>query len=233
MLRILLAASLLVGIVNHTRSDAQERRAESARLADYVAMRQSEFGQIPSDRQKELSEFADYVGQLSKSGQPVRLNFICTHNSRRSHLAQIWASVAAHHHGVDGIETYSGGTEGTAMNARVVAALTRAGIEVSSTSDVDATNPKYLVRFATDLEPLTCFSKAYDESPNPSADFCAVMVCSDADTNCPIVRGADKRFAITYIDPKVADGTPQEAETYDERCSQIAREMLYVFSLIK
>ena len=33
-----------------------------------------------------------------------------------------------------------------------------------------------------------------------------------------------------FVDPKVSDGTPEEAATYDERCAQIAREMLWVMT---
>ena len=47
------------------------------------------------------------------------------------------------------------------------------------------------------------------------------------------MRGADRRFAIPYEDPKVADGTDAEAARYDERSLQIAAEMLYVLSRAK
>ncbi|MCK4776283.1 MAG: protein-tyrosine-phosphatase, partial [Candidatus Krumholzibacteria bacterium] len=63
-------------------------------------------------------------------------------------------------------------------------------------------------------------------------DFCAVMTCSQADKNCPVVVGASMRVAIPYDDPKAFDGTDQEAANYDERCRQISREMLYLFSAV-
>jgi hypothetical protein len=47
------------------------------------------------------------------------------------------------------------------------------------------------------------------------------------------VRGAAQRLAIAYDDPKSADGNPDEAARYDERCAQIAREMLFVFSRVR
>jgi hypothetical protein len=90
-----------------------------------------------------------------------------------------------------------------------------------------------MAAFAEGIEPLECFSKVYDAEPNPTSDFCAVMTCSEADKNCPAVRGAAIRISLPFEDPKVADGTPEEAATYDERCAQIAREMLFVFSLIE
>jgi hypothetical protein len=47
------------------------------------------------------------------------------------------------------------------------------------------------------------------------------------------VKGANFRVAIPYVDPKVSDGKPEEAATYDERCLQIATEMLWVMQAVK
>ncbi len=159
----------------------------------------------------------------------MRLIFVCTHNSRRSQMAQLWAAVAAEKYGLQAT-TYSGGTESTAFNPRAVAAMQRAGFRIEKTTDDD--NPIYHARYADDRPALTCFSKKYDGAPNPKKHFAAVMVCGDADRKCPNVSGADERVAIPFVDPKVSDGSPSESQTYDERCAQIAREMLYVMSRV-
>lgn len=190
------------------------------------------FDAIPGDRKTRLAEIAAFVQSRRAAGETASLTFICTHNSRRSHLAQIWAQTAASVYGVDGVETFSGGTEATAFNPRAVAAAQRAGFLVEVPEGA-ADNPLYRVRFATDAEPMECFSKVFDEAPNPREDFAAVMTCSDADAACPLVPGAAERIAIPYVDPKAADGTDAEAATYDERCLQIATEMLYAFSLVE
>lgn len=204
---------------------------EDAKFTKYLADRMSEFDSIPEDRKAELKKMTDYIVQRRKDSKPIRMTFICTHNSRRSHMAQLWAAAAAAHFDVAHFQSFSGGTEATAFNPRAVAALERAGM-VFETSQLDS-NPHYSVTI-TDLKtPQECFSKVYNSPPNPEHDFCAVMTCSSADKSCPIVAGAEQRIAITYEDPKVADGTDQEASKYDERCAQIAREMLYAFSLIK
>ena len=57
------------------------------------------------------------------------------------------------------------------------------------------------------------------------------MTCNNADINCPFIPNATERISIKYEDPKVADGTPQQLQKYIERSEQIAREMLYVFSV--
>lgn len=216
-----LALALLLG-------QSQEASKVTPVLDDYVKQRAEEFDQISGDRRQQLDKLSNYVRRRLDSKLPIRLTFICTHNSRRSHFAQIWAVTAATHYGVSGVEAYSGGTEATAFNTRAVGALRRAGFEISNASD--GNNPHYLVRFHSEAAPLECFSKVYSHSPNPAMDFCAVMTCSQADRSCPNVAGATVRIAIPYDDPKAFDGTPQESAKYDERCRQIAREMLYVFS---
>jgi hypothetical protein len=126
--------------------------------------------------------------------------------------------------------TYSGGTEATAFNPRAVAAIRRAGFAVETIAEGD--NPVYGVRYMDEMEPMPCFSKVYDRPPNPQQGFAAVMTCSAADEACPIVFGAANRIAIPFDDPKPFDGNEQEAAKYDERCRQIAREMLYVVSRV-
>jgi arsenate reductase len=188
-----------------------------------------EFEQIPEDRRNALRELADYIRGQKDGGNKVKLTFICTHNSRRSHMAQIWAATAAAYYGIDGVETYSGGTEATAFNPRAVAAMQRAGFEIDSTGEA---NPRYRVHFQQGDEGLMCFSKKYNDAANPQKDFAAIMTCSQADVECPYIPGAKFRLPLPYNDPKEADGTPAETGRYDERCRQIGREMMYAFSIL-
>jgi arsenate reductase len=188
-----------------------------------------QFNHIPNKRKVLLREVADYIVSELHQKKNVKLNFICTHNSRRSHLAQIWTQTAAAHYGIDGVQTYSGGTEATAFNPRAVAAVERAGFDVNNPG---GDNPRYKVKYAEDAKSMICFSKTFDDDFNPDTNFAAIMTCSDADENCPFVPGASFRKAVTYLDPKESDGTDREQETYDKRCHQIGREMLYLMSLI-
>ncbi len=199
-------------------------------LADYIAARLAEADRIPAERTDMLRRLAEHVGACREAGRTTRFTFICTHNSRRSHLAQIWARVAADHFAVPGVETHSGGTEATALAPGVVGALRRAGFLVERTGEGD--NPVYRIRYGDDAPPLTAFSKIFDRPPNPTSDFCAVMTCAEADAGCPVVPGAAARIALPYEDPKDHDGTERETEMYDARCRQIAREMLYAFSRV-
>lgn len=198
-------------------------------LTKYITELEANFDSISSERKEDLAKLTDYIRSKQESGETVKLNFICTHNSRRSHLAQIWTQTAANYYGIDDIETYSGGTEATAFNPRAIAALERAGFAVENPG---GENQKYQVKFDKEADALICFSKTFDHEINPNKNFAAIMTCSDADENCPFVPGAEFRIPITYRDPKESDGTDQEAEIYDERCAQIAKEMFYMMSMV-
>ncbi len=200
-------------------------------LVRYINTRATEVDAIPDDRKTALANVAEYIRERLSKSEPAKLIFICTHNSRRSHLSQIWAQVAAEYYGLDGVETFSGGTEATAFNPRAVATMRRCGLKIIA-DDLTAPNPRYSV-YTSDLStPQVCFSKAYGDPPNPSKAYCAVMTCSQADDACPLVMGCDLRMPIRYEDPKVADDTELEAQRYDERSAQICREMLYMMSLV-
>jgi arsenate reductase len=191
----------------------------------------SEFNQIPEERKRVIKQLTDYVSAKSQSGQKVLLNFICTHNSRRSHISQIWAQTAAYYYEINNVETFSGGTEATAFNPRAVTAMKQAGFDISTIKE--GNNPVYKVTYSDNAPALTVFSKKYDDDFNPKKDFAAIMTCSHADENCPLVSGASARIALTYNDPKDFDGTPQETAKYSERVHEIGREILYAFSQVK
>jgi protein-tyrosine-phosphatase len=198
-------------------------------LKEYITAAIGGFDQIPAARKEELTVLTRYVQKKVAASQPIQLTFICTHNSRRSHLSQLWAQVAAHCYRIPNVKAYSGGTEATAFNPRAVRAVEEAGMEVEKTGKEP--NPVYLVRYAQEQPPVRAFSKVYDEEGNPAADFAAVMTCTHADENCPFIPGA-VRISLPYDDPKAFDGTPGEGAKYAERCRQIARELLYAFSKV-
>ena len=206
-----------------------EKAKMYAPIAKSVVARQAEFNQIDEKRKAQLDEVSRFIRAQAAAKKPIRLVFICTHNSRRSHMGQLWAALAAETYGIRA-SVYSGGTEATAFNPRAVAAMERTGFRVEKTTEDE--NPIYHLRFSDDRPPLTCFSKRHDNAPNPKEEFAAIMVCSDADKLGPAVPGAAARFSIPYADPKSNDGQATEAATYDERCAQIAREMLYVMSRV-
>lgn len=198
-------------------------------LAQQLEQTRPTIDEIPAERREALDRIAAFVRERRSLGAPVELTFICTGNSRRSHMAQLWAAAVAFDLGIAGVMTYSGGTEPSAVNPRTLAAMQRAGFVVEGPRG-PSDNPHHFIRFAPDAPPIDAFSKRFDDAANPHADFVAVMTCSEADQGCPFVPGAALRVALPYDDPKLADDTPQETARYDERSRQIAAEMLYLFS---
>jgi arsenate reductase len=187
--------------------------------------------QISNERKIVLQPLVDFIQEKVSANKTINLNFICTHNSRRSHLSQVWAQVAAHYFNVKNVYCYSGGTEATAMFPMAAKALELAGLKINNLSDGD--NPVYSIKYAENEHPIIAFSKTYDSEFNPKSEFAAIMTCNNADVGCPFIPGAEKRIPVKYDDPKAFDNTPQQAKKYTERSNQIASEMLYVFSQIK
>ncbi|MBC5994560.1 low molecular weight phosphatase family protein [Pontibacter cellulosilyticus] len=188
------------------------------------------FDLVPAERKELLQQLSSYIRKKTEADQPVALVFICTHNSRRSHISQLWAQAAAAHFSIDKVTTYSGGTEATAFYPAAVKAMQQVGFEIQKNEEKQ--NPEYKVTYAADKTPVEVWSKKFDDSANPASGFCAIMTCSDADGNCPFVPGAEQRIAITYEDPKASDGTAAQDEVYLERALQIGREMLFAFSKV-
>ena len=211
--------------VNHPQSNLNPK------LSNYCKSLPSEFNQIDEERKAYLNELASYISEQQNDKKTINLLFVCTSNSRRSHIAQIWSQIASFYYDVKMVNTFSGGTEQTKVNKNAISALEKTGIQLQS--NLQGKNPIWIAKIGDKINPMVLFSKKYTDSTNPSQHFGAIMVCSEADKSCPNVVGADFRLGLPYEDPKTFDNTPQQSEKYDERCRQIAREMFFVFSQIK
>ena len=189
------------------------------------------FENISDERKIVLQPLVDFIQGKASRSQEIRLNLICTHNSRRSHLSQVWAQTAAAHYGIKNVFCYSGGTEATAMFPMAAKTLDKQGFQIKTIAE--GNNPVYAIKYSANAHPVIGFSKTFDDDFNPQSEFAAILTCSSADQGCPFIAGAEIRIPITFEDPKAFDNTPQQAEKYEERSLQIATEMFYVFSQIK
>jgi arsenate reductase len=183
---------------------------------------------ISDSRKVELQQISDVINAELIGNNALILNFICTHNSRRSILAQTWAQTAAAFYGKNNIYCYSAGTEETAVYPMIIHTLIQAGFEVSPKSNGE--NPVYQLAFELTETPIVLFSKRINHYSNPQKRFIAVMTCDQADQSCPIVPGADKRIKLMYEDPKEFDKTENEEQGYFEKSMEIANELFYIFS---
>src|SRR5690606_4164241 len=186
-------------------------------------IQQLEWEKINNDERKStLQPLIDFIQFKINSKQQININFICTHNSRRSHLSQVWAQVAASHFGIENVICYSGGTEETALFPKVAETLSDQGFNIFKIND--GSNPVYAIKYSDNSQPIIGFSKKYDNPFNPVSAFVAIMTCSQADGGCPFIAGAEKRIPITFEDPKISDNTPEQTKIYTERSLQIASE---------
>jgi arsenate reductase (thioredoxin) len=183
---------------------------------------------IAEERKQVLAPLVQFIKNCVKEERVCNLTFICTHNSRRSHLGQIWAQTMAHYWGIKNVHTFSGGTEVTALNENVVMTLITQGFTV--TQNTEMPNASYSIAFDSAVEPVTCFSKLYMDATNPQQNFAAILTCDSADAACPFIPNAIARIAVKYADPKAFDGTPLQAQKYAERSIEIGQEMHFVFS---
>ena len=186
--------------------------------------------EISKERLEILEPIINHISEEIKINKRINLNFICTHNSRRSHLSQVWAQTIAKFYNITNVYCFSGGTEVTAMFPSSGIALEDAGFIVKKMTD--SKNPIYSISSDENALPIIGFSKRYDDDFNPENDFTAILTCSSADKDCPYIPGANKRIALTYEDPKAFDNTPQQREMYFVRSKQIATEMKYIFSKV-
>ena len=185
---------------------------------------------ISKERKEILQPLIDFIKYKTEENNEIRLNFICTHNSRRSHLSQVWAQTIAYHLNIKNVHCYSAGTEATAVFPMIIETLENSGFRIIKQSE--DINPIYNIKYSENTPPVIGFSKKLDSDFNPSSEFAAIMTCSQADEDCPFVKGAEKRIPIPFEDPKVFDNSQYQKKKYNEKSIQIATELFYVFSQI-
>jgi arsenate reductase len=185
---------------------------------------------LAEDRKKKLLEISKKIIKEYTKNNVVNLNFICTHNSRRSQLGQVWTFYAANYFNLN-IHGFSGGTEVTAFYKNTVKTLQSVGFEFAVV-DFSHENPKYSITFKESESSILGFSKRFDNKINKSP-FIAITTCNNADKNCPFIPEALERFHLPFVDPKFSDGTSSEEETYLQTSREIASEIYFIFSEIK
>ncbi|HAA11837.1 MAG TPA: protein-tyrosine-phosphatase [Cytophagales bacterium] len=203
----------------------------SKKLGQFAKDIASNFDEVSAERKAALEEIGDYMLASITEHNEAQLVIICTHNSRRSQITQAMTYLASEYYGVANVKTFSGGLEVTAFHPNAVAALKRAGFWIEKSASGD--NPTYLTTLGKNYSQMLQFSKEYGHQDNPTENFAAIMVCSDADKSCPLVSGADRRFSLPYDDPRYFDGKPAAEQKYDETVATIGKEIFYLVDYVK
>ena len=185
---------------------------------------------LTQKRSELLIRIAESIAKEYSINEAVNLNFICTHNSRRSQLGQAWSFFAAAYFNLN-INAYSGGTEVTAFYRNTVKTLQKVGF-LFQVVDFSHQNPKYQISFDGANKTILGFSKLYDDPENKNP-YMAITTCDSADENCPFIPSATHRFHLPFVDPKHSDGSDKQEEIYLRTNKQIAGEIYFIFSNVK
>ena len=171
-----------------------------------------------------LNEIVNYINKKRSENKISKLNFICTHNSRRSQFCQFWATFFSNYYNIR-CEAYSGGTVETEVYKSVVNNIRDYGFNISFK---ECNNPIYSIKFKN-VNLGNYFSKFYYDFKNPKNEFAAIMTCSDAEKTCPFVEGSEIKFYLPYEDPKKYDKSKSEKNDYKKTSEKIASEMNFLF----
>lgn len=186
---------------------------------------------ISALRKEELDNLAELIVSEYDDYGEVDVIVICTENSLRSQLGQLWIQSIAQNYNLDFLSVYSGGTEVTSFNANMVKALSKYGFTIDKLNDIE--NPGYLISQSEDDKSTdVMFSKLYDDELNPEYDFIALIICEQADKNCPVIEESSHRLFMPYENVKVFDNTDQQLVKYNEKIEEIGREMIYMIKKV-
>ena len=186
---------------------------------------------ITEERKSSLEAMAQIISEELTSNQHLDIVIICTHNSRRSQVGELWIRTLVKYFSIENVHAFSGGTEATALHPNMAQAIITTGWKMLHENN-QSSNPTYHISIAGE-ESQKMFSKKYDDAFNPEKDYLAILVCEEAAEACPIVIGAKHRFPLPYSDPKAFDDTEKQNEKYLECVSLIGTEFFYCFSKVK
>ena len=114
--------------------------------------------------------------------RPIRVLFLCTHNSARSQMAE----GLLRHIGGERFEVHSAGTEATEVRPLAILAMSEIGIDISGQR-----------------------SKTLNDYLGRQLDY-VITVCDSANESCPIFPGYPHRIHWSFPDPSAATGSEDE-----------------------
>jgi arsenate reductase len=122
------------------------------------------------------------VSETTTDDRPIRVIFVCTHNSARS----IMAEVLLREKGGDSFEVHSAGTEPAEVRPLTLRVLQEAGLPTEG-----------------------LHSKSVNDFMGQRFDF-VVTVCDSARQSCPTFPGEGQRLHWGYDDPSAAEGSDEQ-----------------------
>jgi thioredoxin type arsenate reductase len=135
---------------------------------------------------------------------PVRVLFLCTHNSARSQMAEgILRSLGSSHVSVE-----SAGTETTRVHPLAIREMANRGIDISSQR-----------------------SKVLDVFLGQQFDY-VVTVCDNARESCPVFPGAPERIHWSIADPSAVQGTEAaQQQAFHQAAEELTTRIRFLIAL--
>jgi ArsR family transcriptional regulator, arsenate/arsenite/antimonite-responsive transcriptional repressor / arsenate reductase (thioredoxin) len=188
-------------LVKERRSNADERSIYYS--LDLATLRTLYFGAgdalhplLATSKTEELL-VRETVARLA----PLRVLFLCTHNSARSQMAE----GILRHFGGGRIEVMSAGSHPTAIYPLAIQACATLGIDIHQQR-----------------------SKHLDELRDHSFDY-IITVCDRVRESCPTFPGDPERLHWSFLDPAVAEGSEQErVAVFEQTCRQLLTRIRYL-----
>ncbi|MEO8570484.1 MAG: MerR family transcriptional regulator [Chloroflexota bacterium] len=170
-----------------------ERGAVDLDLAPLLADQHAAIARQRGDLDRLEGELLDLEMTIAAGGRasrkerpvpadPIRVLFVCTHNSARSQIAE----ALLERYGGDDFEVFSAGTEATGVNPYAIRVLADMGIEWSHAE-----------------------SKTIDQFLSRHFDY-VVTVCDRARATCPVFPGSSNTLHWGLDDPSEVEGTDDE-----------------------
>ncbi len=199
------------------------------KISKFNTQIQKKIENIAPERKSILHNIARKIITTFYGDGQCNVLFVCTHNSRRSQASQLLFNHFIQSCHLE-IKAFSAGTEATCFNQSMIHAASYFGFDL--TTDKESLNPIYELQNQPYQDSMQYFSKVVDHKINPKKSTVAIMVCNDADKNCPIISSANYRLPLPFQDPKSSDGKQHEAATYQASFVEIGAEMLYLVNYL-
>ncbi len=157
-------------------------------------------------RKKRLDNIASVINEnLNKTRSIV---FLCTHNSRRSQICEVWGKVFAEIYRKK-ININSAGAFKTVVHSQVYESIVKCGLVVDNKKEIFFDKKKFKLNSKT-IDSLTM------------KNFIAVMTCSNAEKSCPNDPRSIRNIKMFFNDPRIYDETDKMSREYLNTTTYIA-----------
>jgi protein-tyrosine-phosphatase/DNA-binding transcriptional ArsR family regulator len=192
-------------LVGERRSAADGRDIYFSLRLEEVRHLLSESGQALHPGFDGANEARDRAEPAASAQGPVRVLFLCTHNSARSQMAE----AILRHLSKGQVEVYSAGNEPSAIHPLAVQAMRQRGIKI------DGQRSKHLSEF---------IGQRFDY---------IVTVCDIARESCPVFPGDPELIHWSFADPAAITDRQGRARAFERTATELTTRINYLLLLIK